>query len=246
MPLSPARVFKAFRYAMYFDGIDDYVGIPRSDSLNVVNISIFMWVYQFKYYPSLGEYLDRNDYYALGLINGRVYSWLRLPVRSRVGATELPLHQWVFIGVTYDGVTRKHYANGRLDAQWVESAPLALYNSLRLIIGANANDTDTYLVAPSGFKQTYIAQVLIYSRALSDSEVKFNYSNPDNPIRNGLVLWLQADPAYIRDIDGDGVPEWLDLSGFNNHGKIYGASLVELIKTPARTLTATRTLPVAR
>jgi hypothetical protein len=234
MPLSPARVLRTFRYAMYFDGVDDYVGVSRSPSLNVSSISIFMWVYQFRYYPSWGEYLDRNDYYALGLINGQVYSWLRLPTRSRVGATVLPPYQWIFIGVTYDGVTRKHYANGQLDAQWVENAPLALYNSLRLIIGANANDTDTSVVAPSSFKQTYIAQTLIYSRALSDSEVQWNYVNPDNPVRDGLVLWLQAHPDYIKDIDGDGLLEWIDLSGFNNHGKIYGATLVKLIRDPVR------------
>jgi hypothetical protein len=208
--------------ALYFDGVDDYIGVSRSPSLNVPSISIFMWVYQLRYYPSWGEYLDRNDYYALGLIDGRIYSWLRVPTRSRVGATVLPLNQWVFIGVTYDGITRKHYANGKLDAQWVENAPLALYNSVRLIIGANANDTDTSLVAPSYFKQAYIAQVLIYSRALSDSEIQWNYNNPNNPIRDGLVLWLDA-----RACD---VPKNVcyDLSGNNNHCIIYGAQVVTL------------------
>jgi hypothetical protein len=80
----------------------------------------------------------------------------------------------------------------------------------------------------------YSACVLIYSRPLSDSEITWNYSNPDNPIRNGLVLWLQAHPDNIRDIDGDGVLEWLDLSGYGNHGKIYGATLVKLIRDPVR------------
>jgi hypothetical protein len=234
MPLSTTRVLRQFRYALYFDGVDDYVSIPRSGSLNVVNISIFMWVYQLMYYPSWGEYLDRNSYYALGLLGGRTWSWLNLPVRSRVGATILPLYQWIFIGVTYDGVTRKHYVNGVLDAQWVENAPLTTYNSMRLIIGANANDTDTSIVSPSYYKQTYIAQVLLYSRALSDTEITWNYIHPDNPVRNDLVLWLKAHPDNIKDIDGDGLLEWLDLSGFNNHGKIYGATLVELIRRPVR------------
>jgi hypothetical protein len=92
----------------------------------------------------------------------------------------------------------------------------------------------------------YIAQVLIYSRTLSSSEILWNYSNPDNPVRNGLVLWLQADPNYVKDIDGDGVLEWVDLSGNNNHGKIYGARLVQLIKSPTRTLSPARILSPAR
>jgi hypothetical protein len=60
------------------------------------------------------------------------------------------------------------------------------------------------------------------------------------------MLWLQADPAHIRDIDGDGVPEWLDLSGFGNHGKVYGARLVELVRAPRRALAPARALPTAR
>jgi hypothetical protein len=75
---------------------------------------------------------------------------------------------------------------------------------------------------------------MIYSRILSETEISWNYVNPDNPIRNGLVLWLRAHPDYIKDIDGDGVLEWIDLSGFNNHGKIYGATLVKLIRDPVR------------
>jgi hypothetical protein len=246
MPLSASRVPKQFKYAMYFDGVDDYVSVPRSPSLNPTSISIFTWVYQLQYYPSWGVYLDRNDYYALGLENGVVWSWLRLPITDRTGATRLPLNQWLFIGVTYDGVVRKHYANGLLDAQWTENAPLGIYDSVRLIIGANANDTTTTVVSPNYFKNTYIAHVLIYSRALSDSEVQWNYNCPDNPIRNGLVLWLQADPAYVKDIDGDGILEWLDLSGYGNHGKIYGAQLVQLIKSHLRTLQPLRVLPCAR
>jgi hypothetical protein len=89
-------------------------------------------------------------------------------------------------------------------------------------------------------------QLLIYTRDLSDSDIAWNFKYPENPVRNGLYVWLQAGPQYIKDIDGDGVLEWLDLSGFGNHGKIYGAQLVQLVKTPARVLTPSRVLPVAR
>jgi len=89
-------------------------------------------------------------------------------------------------------------------------------------------------------------QLLVYSRVLSDSEIAWNYRNPDNPVRNGLIVWLQADPQYIMDIDGDGVLEWVDLSGSGNHGKIYGARLVELIRAPMRLLTTSGVVGVAR
>jgi hypothetical protein len=85
-----------------------------------------------------------------------------------------------------------------------------------------------------------------YSRALSYSEIQQNYNYPDNPTKNGLVLWLKAAPQYVKDIDGDGILEWLDLSGYGNHGKIYGAQLVKLIKDASRVIQAQRVLACAR
>jgi len=89
-------------------------------------------------------------------------------------------------------------------------------------------------------------QLLIYTRDLADKDIEWNFKNPDNPIRNGLYVWLQAHPDYIKDIDGDGVLEWVDLSGNNNHGKIYGAQLVELVKAVKRVLKPARVLRAVR
>jgi hypothetical protein len=89
-------------------------------------------------------------------------------------------------------------------------------------------------------------QLLIYTRDLSDKDIEWNFKNPDNPVRNGLYVWLTADPQYVKDIDNDGVLEWIDLSGFGNHGKIYGAQLVQLVKPSARILTPARALKPAR
>jgi len=86
----------------------------------------------------------------------------------------------------------------------------------------------------------YIYNVLIYNFALSQSQIQYNMANPDNPIRDGLLLWLQADPAYIS---GN---TWYDLSGNNNNGTIYGATLVQLTPNHARLLQAVRTLGPVR
>lgn len=65
----------------------------------------------------------------------------------------------------------------------------------------------------------YVYQVLVYSRVLSGSEIRRMYQNPEDPPREGLVLWLKADPQYVR--DGDGMPDLrVDLSGRGNHGRI--------------------------
>jgi hypothetical protein len=80
---------------------------------------------------------------------------------------------------------------------------------------------------PAPFKG-YIYGIYIYNRVLSYDEVVALYRFPDNPPRQGLVLWYKADPQFVKDIDGDGVLEWVDRSGKGHHGKIYGAQLVQV------------------
>jgi hypothetical protein len=44
MPLQAARgPLRTFRYAMYFDGVDDYVSVPHSPSLYLTSFSVVMW-----------------------------------------------------------------------------------------------------------------------------------------------------------------------------------------------------------
>jgi len=68
----------------------------------------------------------------------------------------------------------------------------------------------------------YLYSLMIYSRALTDSEIASIYNNPDSSITSGLVLWLKADPAYIQ---GN---TWLDLSGNGNNATLYNAQLIQL------------------
>jgi len=112
--------------------------------------------------------------------------------------------------------------------------------------GTLAPDSTYGLTIAYNYPLMYMSTMMIYSRALSDSEILWNYQYPDNPVKNGLVLWFKADPQCVKDIDNDGVPEWLDLSGFGNHGKVYGAQLVQLTKSRARVLQPSRVLPYAR
>jgi len=246
MPLPPRRVLRQFRYAMYFDGVDDYIVIPYSPSIPSNNqvfsvIQLIMpigvnrwkfgyhhegWAYNISINPgNSGFRVHRDD---------GTYLWY-VDVSYMFSSS-----QWYQLGQAWNGSNDYYILNGGL---YTISLPnrtgTRAVGNPRVFIGYNSYDkvyTDTIM----------LAQVLIYSRALSGSEIQWNFRNPDNPVRNGLVLWLQAHPDYVKDIDGDGVLEWVDLSGYGNHGKIYGAQLVQLVKTPARILTPARVLPAAR
>jgi hypothetical protein len=268
MPLTPRRVLKQFRYAMYFDGVNDYVVIPLT-VYGWPGITIQEWIYP--YHPKantawtkfsmIGDvwidkpsifYLTdgRYDYTALnsnfltrrpdGTARWYVYSIYAYRNTWVNNAVRFSISYRVFVG--YVNGSRVYSATvPSTEATILEWNPATATHPeryRRFVLGANVFGTERM--------QMMQYQLLIYTRYLSDSEIAWNFNYPENPVRNGLYVWLQADPQYVKDIDGDGVLEWVDLSGFGNHGKIYNAQLVELIKTPLRLLTPLRTLGVVR
>ena len=246
MPLTAKRVLKQFRYAMYFNGVNNYVCVKDSDSLHIFgSMTIFYWVIPYfkPVYQAITTKWDGNYYHEIfvsGLTDSnRFYAIHRNTNGDRIYVETSKTYAsglWYSVTVIYDLANLSIIVDGSKS-----SVPYS---------GTLYPNTGDLFVGQRGDRQfwsnVYLANLLIYSRALSDSEIQWNYQNPDKPIRNGLVLWLQADPAYVKDIDGDGVLEWVDLSGYGNHGKIYGAQLVQLIKTPARLLPPKRVLAPAR
>jgi hypothetical protein len=268
MPLAPRRVLKQFKYAVYFDGVGNYVVIPLTVyGWSAITIQEWMYPYHPKAnaywskfsmigdfwtdYPSVFWGTDnRYDYTGLSLLfvtrkpdgtrgsyTFSIYAYRNTWVNT---AWRFSLADRVYIG--YVNASRLYSATiPSTEATILEWNPAkATYPDRyrRFVLGANV----------LGFEWMKMMQyqLLIYTRALSDSEIRWNYNYPENPVRNGLYVWLQADPNYIKDIDGDGRLEWVDLSGFNNHGKIYGATLVQLVKTPTRVLKPARVLTPVR
>jgi hypothetical protein len=244
MPLAPRRVFKQFKYAMYFDGIDDLVYIRDNPSLRSRVFTVFIYAYitvwnrdqQGLFYKT-----GRAPGYAMFFeINAPAYGH-RVRHQMRDMSTnvrydysvECPRFAWFSTALTYNGVEAISYLNA------------SVMNIGRVSIDMSKNNNPISIGQPLGNSNPIlIFMVQYYTRALTQNEIRQNHNNPLNPDRNGLVLWLNADPQYVKDIDGDGVPEWIDLSGFGNHGKIYGATLVQLVKTSARVLTPARVLPL--
>jgi hypothetical protein len=231
---------------MYFDGIDDCVKTVFTISLStpITVVALF-------------SHIDKFSILTLVSNSGGGFSTLGFRFFINTWSTQ-DRRLIIEVGTGLSGSVLDSSANAVQPNVWnygvavVNGSSSSLWlNGQKVVSGFLLNFTKTdyvYIGTMAGqhYFIGYIAQVLIYSRTLSDSEILWNYLYPDNPVRNGLVLWLQADPQYVKDIDGDGVLEWVDLSGFNNHGKIYGARLVQLIKTPTRVLTPVRIQVPAR
>jgi len=236
MPLSPARAIalRVFRYALHFDGVDDYVSVPDSPSLRPQFFTISLWISSLETRTDdrtpLSKFISTAVPYASYLIHQ--YKGLLTFGTGDTGDVWDRLDVGVDLFTKWDNVVAVY--DGSYKVLYLNSSELARKAYTRTI---KYEAQPLYLACwYPGLQQWSgrIAQVLIHNRALSPSERQWNYNCPHNPVRNGLVLWLYAHPDYVKDIDGDGVLEWIDLSGHGNHGKIYGARLVELIKPPAR------------
>jgi hypothetical protein len=256
MPLSSARVLKQFRYAVYFDGVDDYVVIPLT-VYGWPGITVQEWLYP--YHPKaniawsktgmIGDPWNRQPftYHFIGYDVAYTIHDVEFGTRRPDGTIAVYRFSAFAYKNVWVNIARRFSLTDRVFAGYINGVRVytATVPSTEATVLEWNPDTATY---PWMYRRFVLganvwggenmkmmqASILIYSRALSDDEIKWNYNNPDNPVRDGLVLWLRAHPDNIKDIDGDGLLEWLDLSGFNNHGKIYGATLVKLIRDPVR------------
>jgi len=230
--------------AMYFNGVNTYVVIP----LTVYGwsaITIQEWIHPFHpkanaawtKFNMIGDYWtdypsvlwatdNRYDYTTLGLLfttrkpdgtkgsySFSIYAYRNTWVNT---AWRFSLSDRALVG----------YVNGA--KVYTASVP----STEKTVLEWNP-DTATY---PQRYKQIVLGaniwggenmkmmqgNILIYSRGLSDSEINHNMLNPNNPIRDGLVLWLDARACDTsKNI-------CYDLSGNSNNGTMYNVQIATL------------------
>lgn len=119
--------------------------------------------------------------------------------------------RYYVVAGSYDGSQGKLYVNGQLVGSKTEDMSF-LGNLYELRVSWLA--VDKYLDGKVLF-------VMLYSRALSDTEIQNLYNDPNNPPLDGLKLWYAPDS-----VDVNGV--WRDKSGNGNDGTIYGATPIPI------------------
>jgi hypothetical protein len=246
MPLQASRVLRQFLYAMYFDGVDDYVSCGNRDVLKMRrSVTVCAWIGISVDSPPSSRLLGQGegawpDNYRLELSSPASYPAFYV-WKSGVFVPYL-------IDLEIDVRGRWAFACGGYDADsgylFVQVDDIEKKKYVGDITPLDTSATVFWIMAPPIRSKGMVYEVRVYSRALSLEER--NTIRAGGDVKNGLVLWLKAHPDNVKDIDGDGVLEWIDLSGYGNHGKIYGARLVQLIKSPARTLSSIRALTAAR
>ncbi|RLI39323.1 hypothetical protein DRO60_01535 [Candidatus Bathyarchaeota archaeon] len=206
-------------YALFFDGVDDYVEVPDDPSLRPSEVTVEALYYR----PA--DVLDReqlivanrdldnrrgynlfDSYGYLGFQTGDGSSWYNAYVEN----TEL-VDTWVLLHGIHTAGKNILYINGEKVAE-ADAPPVVYTEGIPLMIGREP-------VYMARFLLGQIALVRIYNRPLSQAEIRRNIIEYHNPVRDGLVLFL-----YDR-IVGD---TWYDESPYANNGTIYGAVRKEL------------------
>ncbi len=163
--------------ALSFDGVDDYVEIPDSTSLDITGeeISVDARVY-WRGAPLVGEaFVNKEHQFELGISpstgqletalyteNGTGWAWL-------VSGSVVPANQWVHLAFTYDGTDVVQYINGKQVSSSTHADGGGLHSEgypLRFV-GRDANLDDTL----DNFGEIVIDEVRVWSRTLTPAEV---------------------------------------------------------------------------
>jgi len=208
-----------FGKALSFDGVDDYVEIPNSASLNPTKITIEYWIYL------------RDNRYARDIISKRtadnvggfvfetgggspnlVRHSLYIAGGWQIVQFNYELNQWLHIAITFDGSKIVGYKNGVYQTETPISGNLNAVPAV-LRIGKDSERTNDREV------NAIIDEVRIYNRALSEEEIKahYLYGLPKHGIKNKLLLTstLAGSDGFdygIRD-SYPGGSYWLDEKG---------------------------------
>jgi len=241
MPLAMSRLLPAVRAGLSFNGVDQYASIPHSDSLYLSgDFTVMFWASLETPYNIWAGVVDKgrnsmSDFWFLTTTT--LYG-----VSFGIGFTDgtslersfplVNLREWhLYCGgvegssmfMSIDGGSKVYYSF--TNERRIGTRPIA--------IGCRS--------VASSFAAVRVAQLLVYRRALSDEEILWNFYYPDNPVRNGLVLWLHWDSIDTAS------NMWYDKSGFGNHATLYNNPVKEdVLLPPRRVLSPTRTLTPVR
>jgi len=163
--------------ALSFDGVNDYVGVPDSSSLDIVNyVTMAAWIKPsfagdgYPYVASKGDdmytlYLNKATKKAMfGFRRASDNAWGQV-----IGATPLTAGTWNHIVGLYDGTDMKIYVNGVLDETASRPGETIKTDNLNFYIGTLKGTSQPF--------DGIIDEVRIYNRALTAAEIKRLYES---------------------------------------------------------------------
>jgi len=178
--------------ALQFNGKDTYVDCGNADNLKVKKgITLAAWVYLAvppSQFHSDSRIIARENSgagapwasYAL-TVNGGATSMLAFEISANTAdvypkSKTLPLEKtWYHVAGVYDGTKCDIYVDGVFENSLPETGDLVINKDIHTMVGADVNRKIEYF-------QGIIDEVIIYSRALGEDEIKILSSKPFNEV----------------------------------------------------------------
>lgn len=201
--------------SMNFDGVDDYINIPSSNSLNPGsnNFSVEVWFKMNSVGTIDAAILYNKESLYEASAGGGYFTYAWQPNWAWFGGTSFPVNvgEWYHAVVVYDGINQKLFKNGNLVYSRAQTG----------IIGTNTNDLRIGARgapnAANSFANASISEVRVYNRALSENEIKSLYDSykpkvSTSDLNKGLVGHWMLDSEN----------EAKDKTPYSNHGTANG------------------------
>lgn len=197
-------------WALALDGDGDFVQVPDAPSLDMTDgLTIAAWIYLDEYtdWASVVTKGTGQNNYTLHQVEGHLVftddiEGQTLPESN----TQIPLHEWHYVTVSFDGTTVRFYLDGQPDGSRAEPGPL------------NPNESALYIGAdfPGGAEYWHgrIDELRIWNQALDPALIRAAMHGHASPIASALVGHWQFDEG-----SGDTAH---DRSGQGNDGQLVG------------------------
>lgn len=201
--------------ALSFDGVDDYISIPNSTSLNLdSNFTIEAWIYCDGKSSQESIIIDKSDslntHYQL-FFNPSIYPGhigLRQSDPSNTIYNNTPLQegQWYHIAVSHDGTNTRFYINGSLDGERTDFSSGESNNADLSIAGSP--------LLSEHFFEGKIDEIRLWNISRTEEEISEHYDKVLYGLEGGLC-------GYWRFNAGSGDTAF-DYSSNSNHGSLEG------------------------
>jgi len=187
----PGLVDGYFGKAMEFDGQDDFIVIPDSDSLELEFVTMAAWVKLRSYTEDariITQEVDGDPYSTYSLTMGGA-GWKKLEIRISLNNSrkrlysnmDIPLDTWMHVAATYDGEKVIFYVNGELEMESVQTGTL-LTTDNPLYIGASQFWDPRFI-------DGLLDDVVLFNTALTQDQVR---ELMENGIASALAVSSQA------------------------------------------------------
>ncbi len=202
--------------SLNFDGVDDYIEVNDSSSLNSSVFTIEAWIKLDSYSQYLSPIYDRatsSGGFAFW-IGGNEHDRGRLALNGGldndvVGNLCVNLNEWTHVAVVWNGESVTFYKNGVSES----------------LSGFSFKGNDSLTTRIGNVRWTFggqyfdgnIWQVRFFNRPLSENELLELFRKPDETNHNGLSLWFRTDEESGNII--------FDKSESANDGRVFGAKL---------------------